>query len=198
TFQTADAEAVLELSKGPHRYQAVFAGGQVKLTRLGPQGKEMATAATGITGPGKHALRFANVDCRLRVWVDGKRINFGPAADYAPDALPETHDPTDRAEEGWTAANDVAAPASVGAKGGVAFRKLALWRDTYFTYSEPMFTGIAKYADTFYVQPGHYLCLGDNSAQSSDSRKWGTVPERLLLGKAVAVFFPLNRIGLIE
>jgi signal peptidase I len=45
-------------------------------------------------------------------------------------------------------------------------------------------------ADTYYVQPGHYLALGDNSAQSSDSRDWGVVPERLMVGKAVFVFWP--------
>jgi signal peptidase I len=50
----------------------------------------------------------------------------------------------------------------------------------------------------YYVQPGHYMCMGDNSAQSSDSRTWGAVPERLLLGKAVFVFFPLDRIGFIK
>ncbi|MFI5107182.1 MAG: S26 family signal peptidase, partial [Terriglobales bacterium] len=33
-----------------------------------------------------------------------------------------------------------------------------------------------------YVQPGHYLCLGDNSQQSSDSGDWGVVPHRLMLG----------------
>ena len=32
---------------------------------------------------------------------------------------------------------------------------------------------------TMYVQPGHYLCLGDNSTASSDSRDWGLVPQRL-------------------
>ena len=53
-------------------------------------------------------------------------------------------------------------------------------------------------SDIFYVQPGHYLCLGDNSAQSSDSRSWGLVPERLMLGKAVFVFFPPARVGFIK
>jgi len=53
-------------------------------------------------------------------------------------------------------------------------------------------------ADIFYVQPDHYLCLGDNSAQSSDSRRWGTVPDRLMLGKAVFVFFPVGRLGFIK
>ncbi|MFM7540731.1 MAG: signal peptidase I [Planctomycetota bacterium] len=48
------------------------------------------------------------------------------------------------------------------------------------------------------VPPGHYLCLGDNSTHSSDSRSWGTVPGRLMLGRAVGVYWPLGRIGLIR
>jgi hypothetical protein len=44
---------------------------------------------------------------------------------------------------------------------------------------------------TLYVQPGHYLCLGDNSPESSDGRSWGLVPSRLLLGRALLVYFPI-------
>jgi len=94
--------------------------------------------------------------------------------------------------EGWTYRNDVAAPASIGAKGEVTVRAVKLMRDVYYT------RGSTDDADLFYVQPGHYLCLGDNSAQSSDSRMWGTVPERLMLGKAVFVFFPVGRVGFIK
>jgi signal peptidase I len=47
--------------------------------------------------------------------------------------------------------------------------------------------------------PDEYFALGDNSTQSSDSRAWGQVPERLLLGQAVAVYWPLfSRFGLIR
>jgi signal peptidase I len=132
--------------------------------------------------------------------VNDQPIDFGSDADYTPDPPPSEYEPEDRLQEGWTRANDIDAPASLGAKGEVSFSGLKLWRDTYFTYSDggPPFEGVAEYADSYYVQPQHYLCLGDNSAQSSDSRKWGTVPERLLLGRAVAIFFPLNRIGIIR
>jgi signal peptidase I len=51
---------------------------------------------------------------------------------------------------------------------------------------------------TYYVQPGHYMCLGDNSQASSDSRDWGLVPHRLMLGRALAVYYPLERIGPIR
>ena len=50
----------------------------------------------------------------------------------------------------------------------------------------------------FCIYPGHYLCLGDNSTSSSDSRYWGLVPERLMLGRALAVYFPIDRAGLIR
>jgi signal peptidase I len=48
-----------------------------------------------------------------------------------------------------------------------------------------------------------YFMLGDNSAQSADGRTWGQVPERLIMGKAVFVYFPFppfgtNRLGLIR
>jgi signal peptidase I len=53
-------------------------------------------------------------------------------------------------------------------------------------------------ARTFFVQPGHYLCLGDNSTESSDSRDWGTVPARMMLGPAVWIYYPFSRAGQIR
>jgi len=195
----ANAEVVLELSKGENRFQAKFANGKVALVRTGKNGKEMGTFATKISGPGTYKLRFANVDCSLRVWVDGRRIDMGAAGEYAPTA-PDTFDAKDEKHEGWTTANDVEAPASIGASQGVEVTKLKLWRDSYFigadSYASSSDITAAKH--TYYVQPGHYLCLGDNSAQSSDGRVWGTVPDRLMLGRAAFVFFPLDRIGFIK
>lgn len=192
----ANAEVTLELSKGPNRFQATFAGGKVTLVRTGPKGKELASAPSGIAGAGSHRIKFANVDCSLRVWVDGRKIDFGAAGEYDPSA-PTDYDANDSRGEGWVAANDIEAPASIGASQGVEISKIKLWRDTYFTPSAGG-SRIAEIVDTYYVQPGHYLCFGDNSAQSSDSRVWGSVPERLMLGKASFVFFPLDRIGFIK
>ena len=70
----------------------------------------------------------------------------------------------------------------VPARGRLVCTKLAIC-------CEPITTGMNG-AFIYYVQPGHTMCLGDNSAQSSDSRTWGTVPDRLMLGKAVFVFWP--------
>jgi signal peptidase I len=38
--------------------------------------------------------------------------------------------------------------------------------------------------------PDEYFALGDNSDHSSDSRTWGQIPERLLVGKAILVYWP--------
>jgi signal peptidase I len=187
------AEIVLELSKGTSRFQATFAGGQVTLSRTGPNAGTLASRSCAVKGSGKYNLRFANVDCRLRVWVDGRNVDFGSDGDYAP-AESAQFDEKDINREGWYWPNDVEAPANIGAKGNVTVRHLRLDRDIYYTRG-----GHGEFL--YYVQPGHYMCLGDNSAQSSDSRTWGTVPERLMLGKAVFVFWPgipENRIGFIK
>src|SRR5205823_3509498 len=72
----AGGEAILELSRGVNRFQATFAGGEVELSSTGPGGKSFGKRPTRISGAGKYKLRFANVDARLWVWVDGRLIDF--------------------------------------------------------------------------------------------------------------------------
>ncbi|MDD5731116.1 MAG: signal peptidase I [Candidatus Omnitrophica bacterium] len=43
-----------------------------------------------------------------------------------------------------------------------------------------------------------YFVLGDNSQSSQDSRYWGFVPAKNMLGKAILIYWPLNRIRLIR
>ena len=38
------------------------------------------------------------------------------------------------------------------------------------------------------VRPGHYFMMVDNRDNSSDSRVWGQVPERDIVGEAVAIW----------
>jgi signal peptidase I len=210
-------EVVLELAEGVHRFQARFKDGSVTLVRVGAVG-ELATKPTPITSGGTYKLRFADFDSRLRVWVDDKPIDFGGAADLAPWAPVGAENGlgslsavaavtgvalTTPAPDGHTVLNDVLAPAGIGAKGSVEVSHVKLWMDTYFTpaldrHEFHRYPNPDSPVDTFYVQPGHYFCLGDNSGQSSDSRKWGLVPERLMLGRAVFIFFPFDRIGFIR
>jgi signal peptidase I len=45
------------------------------------------------------------------------------------------------------------------------------------------------------IDPGNYFMMGDNRASSCDSRVWGTVPRKNIIGKVFAVYWPPNRIG---
>jgi signal peptidase I len=179
---------------------------------------ELDSKPTKLRGPGSYQVRFANIDARLTVWVD-KELPFGDGKDYPPPEVRNGVEEKDLDEitlqqrRGPTE-NDLE-PASIGSKGGaVKIQHLRLWRDTYYSLrpggmdihlipgdlSDPDRWEQFKKMEykTLYVQPGHYLCLGDNSQASSDSRDWGLVPERLMLGRALLVYYPFHRAGAIR
>jgi signal peptidase I len=215
TVQQPTGTFTLELSKGVDRFRAAWdlASGKCTLFRLkekydgvnGPPDSlyvEMDSKTTKLRGKGKYRVRFANIDDRLLVWVDDE-LPFGDGVNYEP-----------YSEKG-PYHNDLQ-PASIGVQGAtLQVRRLSLWRDTYYT-RDPNLGADAAIADadlanplawdplrdiaprTFYVQPGHYLCMGDNSPESSDGRSWGLVPERLLLGRALMIYWPFNRAGRIK
>jgi signal peptidase I len=43
------------------------------------------------------------------------------------------------------------------------------------------------------VPPGQYFMMGDNHANSCDSRVWGTVPRANIIGKVFLKFWPLSQ-----
>jgi signal peptidase I len=48
------------------------------------------------------------------------------------------------------------------------------------------------------VPEGRYFVLGDHRNQSSDSRMWGYVPRENIYGKAVFVYWPLDKMGRVR
>lgn len=48
------------------------------------------------------------------------------------------------------------------------------------------------------VPKDSYFVMGDNSASSMDSRYWGFLAKKELLGKAMLIYFPPNRIRIIK
>lgn len=81
---------------------------------------------------------------------------------------------------------------------GVVCKDSFIYNHTYYNKPESAF-GMED--QVVRVPEGSYFVLGDNSASSSDSRYWGFVPRKNILGKAIVIFWPLwpeNRIRIIR
>lgn len=67
---------------------------------------------------------------------------------------------------------------------------------TPFTLSEPYVKYPQIESLTRTLSDQEYFVMGDNRAQSSDSRAWGPVPKNDMDGKALLRLFPVTNIGL--
>lgn len=183
-------------------------------------------ASTALKGPGEHRVRFANVDQRLLLWVDGSPVSFDGPTSYWPmdDSRPRRED---------------LEPVRLGSQGAaVRVSHLRLFRDIYYIaqrydphgrygtamcdydtsasefpyffnaenpeeklgefFSNPEAWDVFKHRRQvdFHLAENQFLVLGDNSAESMDSRLWEQrvpqyyVDSDLLIGKALVIYWP--------
>jgi signal peptidase I len=55
--------------------------------------------------------------------------------------------------------------------------------------------GSCNFRTTITVPPDSYFMMGDNRGQSDDSRFWGPVPDKWIIGVAFFTYWPPDRIG---
>ena len=60
---------------------------------------------------------------------------------------------------------------------------------------EPYVSDRDTQTGTWHVPKGEYFFMGDNRAESCDSRQWGSVPRGNLIGTVFLRYWPPNRIG---
>ena len=57
-------------------------------------------------------------------------------------------------------------------------------------YVSELYRRVGNYDfDPQVVEPGNYFVMGDNRAHSEDSRRWGQVPEALIKGRALLIWW---------
>ena len=66
------------------------------------------------------------------------------------------------------------------------------------TLTEPYIAALPAYTGTWKVSEGELFVLGDNRNHSSDSHDWGFVNQEWVVGKAIVVYWPLDRIRILS
>jgi signal peptidase I len=74
--------------------------------------------------------------------------------------------------------------------GATAFDANAERRGKYPGYVNAGLLGVGQVAD---VPLNYYMALGDNSPRSQDSRFWGYIPEKDVVGRPLFIYYPLSK-----
>jgi len=149
------------------------------VSRVERNGTDIAGANLNIP-PGTHRLRFVNADDLLRAVLDGDEIF---SCDLAPVEIPRD----DRIGSGVVLG---ARSAEISFDDMIIARDICYLTDPSYPEEQKRFVRI--------VPEGEYFVLGDNSPNSKDSRVWGFVPGKNMIGRAIFIFWPPTRWNIIR
>jgi signal peptidase I len=65
------------------------------------------------------------------------------------------------------------------------------------SFTIPCHGGDCNLPHAITIPPGHYFMMGDNRGASDDSRFWGPVPRKWIIGKAFVTYWPPKRVGFL-
>jgi signal peptidase I len=63
-------------------------------------------------------------------------------------------------------------------------------------FTRPCAPGTCNFPRAIKIPPGHFFMMGDNRGSSDDSRFWGPVPRKWIIGQAFFSYWPIKRIGI--
>jgi signal peptidase I len=166
-----------ELREGSDTFRFVLyaqGGGQVKHLEGQTVGKRIDVPDfPGFRPGGRYGVRFMNIDNTILLMVDDEVIvNW----EYARNTYMYSHEPNNIPLIGARAAD-------------VLFHKIEIARDIFYTSD----VGHDAVEEPREVPEGHYFLLGDNSAESEDSRVFGPIADEDLVGKPFMIFRPFSR-----
>lgn len=221
---SASGQVLVDLIKGGHPFlcRLDLQKGTSELTIPGKNASQ-PKSSEGIRGPGRHRVRLANVDQQLFLWLDGRLVKFDTPTTYdssdVDTTVPNREDLLPVRIGSHGAAVDVRRLRIyrdiyyIAVKLDEEDEPLRLMAD--FDPSQPDFPYgnlspdrvIEFFSDPaqwpkfahrrkveFKLDKDQFFMLGDNSAESKDSRLWGKsqyfVERDLLIGKGLVVYWP--------
>ncbi len=80
-------------------------------------------------------------------------------------------------------------------RNGYVYRNGVRERGRYIQSCDAVPGADCTFPKTIVVPAGEYYMMGDNRGDSLDSRYWGPVPQKWIIGVAFATYWPISRIG---